>query len=207
MVSISESGLSVSGNGYTSKQQSIVDTLTSVISQEGISLDINRSIENFPALEIISLDVEHDESGGFVGCGLYNGNGIVYYFSDLSLLRSLPFHNYKIVAHNGVTDLEELRIWGINVRDEQLIWDSMLIGHLLDSSLKSYGLKDMAKRELGISYPSYDEIVGKRGLKAERITLDKQPIELVAAYNALDTYCTYMLYLKQKKAIAPNDHI
>ncbi len=68
----------------------------------------------------------------------------------------------------------------------------MLIGHVLDSSLKAFGLKDMAKRELGISYPSYDEIVGKRTLKqsVERITLDKQPPRLVQLYNCMDCYAT-----------------
>lgn len=77
----------------------------------------------------------------------------------------------------------------------------MLISHLIDSSLKDYGLKACAKRELGIVYPSYDDIVGKRGLKAEQVTLDKQPLELVAKYNAMDTYCTYKLYEKQIKAL------
>ena len=89
-------------------------------------------------------------------------------------------------------------MWGINVQDKQLYWDTMLIGHIIDSSIKSYSLKDMAKRELGIIYPSYDDIVGKRGLKAERITLDKQPLELTVMYNAMDTYCTYKLYEKQR---------
>jgi DNA polymerase I-like protein with 3'-5' exonuclease and polymerase domains len=105
----------------------------------------------------------------------------------------------KIICHNGVSDFECLRNWGINLKDEDLYWDSMLMGHLIDSSLKDYSLKGMAKRELGITYPSYDDIVGKKGLKTPRVTLDKQPLELVAAYNACDTYCTYKLYEKQKK--------
>jgi DNA polymerase I-like protein with 3'-5' exonuclease and polymerase domains len=200
-VSISESLSSPKASELTSKQQTILDVLNSAVLQAGIEIDVNRSIDSFPSLEVVALDVEHDESGGFVGCGLYNGTGICYYFSDLQLLSRLPFHQYKIIAHNGVSDMEMLRFWGINVRDEQLIWDTMLIGHLIDSSLKSYGLKDMAKRELGISYPSYDDIVGKRGLKTPRITLDKQPFELVSRYNTMDTWSTYQLYLKQRKQI------
>ncbi len=75
----------------------------------------------------------------------------------------------------------------------------MLLGHVIDSSLKAYGLKAMAERDLGIFYPSYDDIVGKRTekQKAERITLDKQPPRLVQLYNMMDTVATYKLYEKQ----------
>lgn len=175
-----------------------------VISKTGIKIDINNSshvaLGAFEA-QTAALDVEHDESGEFVGCGFCFNPSIIYYFSDLALLRSIPISTFRIIAHNGVTDLECLRMWGIKVQDDQLIWDTMLIGHILDSSQKDYSLKGMAKRELAIEYPSYDDIVGKRGLKAERITLDKQPMELVAKYNAIDVYVTYLIYEKQRKYV------
>ena len=199
MECIAGSGQSVSECKYTEKQKKLLEAFDSVISQEGIDVNINH-IPNWCTQNLCAVDVEHDEEGNFVCCGIYVGCQVYVYF-NLSQLKRLPWNTFSLIMHNGVSDIECLRMWGINVRDEQLSWDTMLIGHLLDSSLKSYGLKDMARRELGISYPSYDDIVGKKGLKTPRVTLDKQPIELVSKYNACDTLVTYRLYERQKKAM------
>lgn len=184
----------------TIKQQKLLDELDLAISKTGIKLCIDNPIGTAFLEGPIALDVEHDEQGNLVGIGVCNGIQCDYWtkvFPDL--VQYLV--SQQIIAHNGVSDFECLKIWGINVRDEQLIHDTMLIGHILDSSLKSYSLKDMAKRELDINYCSYDDIVGKRGLKAERTTLDKQPMELVAAYNSLDCWATFALYQKQRKQL------
>lgn len=196
-MSISESLQYPSVSGPTSKQQKLIGDLSSCVSGIGISINVNPKGKTYTGPT--ALDVEHDESGGFVGCGLYCGGSSVDYYSDLLLLRSIDFLSLAIVAHNGISDLEVLREWGIHVTDSQLVWDTMLLGHIIDSSQKDYSLKGMAKRELAISYPSYDNIVGKRGLKAERVTLDKQPLELTSMYNAMDCYVTYKLYERQKK--------
>lgn len=176
----------------------MLDEFACLISQEGIEIEYNpKDVERFRGKNV-SVDVEHDESGGFVGAGLWIGSGPVCYFNDLASLLCVPFHSLAIIAHNGVSDIEILQTWGANVTYDQLTWDVYLIGHILDSSLKSYGLKDMAKRELSITYPSYEDIVGKKGLRSERITLDKQPAELVSRYNALDVFCTWKLYERQR---------
>lgn len=184
----------------TNKQQKLLDELRLVTSKIGIEVKINDPI-GIPENALASVDVEHDESGGFVGCGLYLGTGPVYYYSSRISLDSVPFSTLRIIAHNGVSDIEILNEWRINIVYEQLRWDTMLLGHILDSSQKDYSLKSMAKRELGIEYPTYDEIVGKRGLKAERITLDRQPLELVSLYNAMDCVVTWKLYEKQKNQL------
>jgi len=183
----------------TNKQKNCIEELSLAISKTGIEVKIN---EPFPTPKelVVAVDVEHDESGGFVGCGLYCGTGVVYYYSSLISLNSVDFHALRIIAHNGVSDVEILNEWGIRVSYDQLVWDTMLISHVIDSSQKDYSLKGLAKRELAISYPSYDDIVGKRGLKAERITLDKQPLELVSLYNAMDCIVTWKLYERQKKS-------
>jgi DNA polymerase I-like protein with 3'-5' exonuclease and polymerase domains len=180
------------------KQEKLLSDLNCVISQVGIDLHINPvgGWGGFPW----AVDIEHDEQGNLVGIGICENTFCGYFTSIPKYLKDL-LEVTQIIAHNGVSDLECLRMWGINVRDEQLVWDTMLIGHIIDSSGKDYSLKGMAKRELGISYPSYDDIVGKRGLKAERITLDKQPMELVAKYNAIDTFVTYSIYEKQRKVL------
>ncbi len=198
MACTSEFGLSPSATEYTEKQKKLIAECDCVISQEGIEIYINVSATSIGSP--CAVDVEHDEAGNMVGIGIYDGIK-AYYYTQLDDLKWFLEGEYtEFVMHNGVSDIECLRMWGINFKDEQLVWDTLLLGHLLDSSLKSYGLKDMAARELGVSYPSYDAIVGKRGLKAERITLDKQPLELVSKYNALDCYVTYRLYERQKKA-------
>lgn len=181
---------------YTPKQRKLLEELDAVISKEGIDLKINPWGELVPSLPV-SLDIEHDEQGNMVGIGICKGKRC-WYFTTLNIgfINQLKLGQY--ICHNGVSDFECLRHWGINIKEEQLYWDTMLIGHIIDSSQRDYSLKGIAKRELGIQYPSYDDIVGKRGLKAERITLDKQPRELVAKYNACDTYATYKIWERQK---------
>ena len=185
----------------TDKQKNLLDELNSVISQEGIEIRHNE-IPDFKPGESVSIDVEHDEQGAFVGVGMYRAADCrAYYYSDIHCLLRVPISSLSLIGHNGISDIECLQTWGVQVVYEQLVHDTMLVGHLLDSSLKDYGLKGMSKRELGIIYPSYDDIVGKRGLKTERITLDKQPMELVMKYNTMDVYTTFKLYEKQNKRV------
>lgn len=180
------------------KQRTLLAELTEACRVSNINVLINPET-SIPSGATLALDIEHDESGNFVGCGfLVVGSSDVCYYSDLSLLSRLDFRSFLIVAHNGKSDMECLRIWGIPVRDEQLIFDTELMAHILDSSRKGYGLKKLAKEDLGIEYPSYDDIVGKRTAKV-RVTLDKQPIEIVSLYNALDCFVTMKLYEQQLK--------
>lgn len=177
----------------SAKQSAQLATLEKLVNDFGITLYVNAELPPKPYNWPVSLDVEHDESGGFVGVGLYFPNSNSHYwFTDIDALSDSSLSAVSIVAHNGVSDLDIMRTWGFYVQDEQLVFDTMLVGHILDSSVKSYGLKDMVYRDLGISYPTYDDIVGKRTTKqsVERITLDKQPPRLVQLYNCLDCYVT-----------------
>ena len=182
---------------WSEKERSLLAELTAICEANHINVVINppggafaRSFAN----STVALDVEHDESGNFVGCGiLISDSSIVYYFSDIYRLRSLPFHSLAIVAHNGVSDLDCLRQWGCDVKNEQLVHDTELFGHIIDSSRKGYGLKKLAEADLGIVYPSYDDIVGRRTAKVRR-TLDRWPVEIVSKYNALDCFVTMKLY-------------
>lgn len=201
----------------SSKQQELIQTFEALIAQHGIKVEID-PIE-YDIQSPAALDIEHNECGEMVGIGIYDGRRAKYFthITD-TLFKSLL--RLQLVAHNGVSDFECLRQWGIPIIEKQLVHDTMLVGHILDSSLKSYGLKDMSKRELGIEYPSYDDIVGKKPTKSRknpykqladalqikikekpdmRITLDKQPVELVAMYNAMDCFVTYKLYERQSK--------
>lgn len=166
------------------------------VSKYGVSLFVNHSAPLF--LDGASLDVEDDEQGNFVGIGIYDPfSKNCYYWSDWELAKQLVIP--KFIAHNGVSDLRKLQKWGFKIDESWLIWDTQLVAHILDSTRKAYGLKKLVKEDLGIEYPSYDDIVGKRTEKQikPRITLDKQPLELVSEYNAMDCYTTHKLYEKQ----------
>ncbi len=176
--------------------------------QHGVHVEVNP--EYYEIKSPCAIDIEHDEEGNLVGIGVYDGS-LSYYFTLLSAELREALCNLDYIAHNGKSDFEQLRAWGVPLSDSQLVWDTMLLGHIIDSSLKSYGLKSMAKRELGIEYPEYDDIVGKHKGKTKkapkcpqtepgccgRVTLDKQPQRLVALYNAFDCFVTYKLWEKQ----------
>ncbi len=180
----------------TEKQRQLISACDTVIYATKLEIRVNEPLPE--GVGLVSLDIEHDESGGFVCCGIYDHrNNVCYSYTSLHSLCNIDFSPLYVIAHNGRTDLELLQIWGCNIQPEDLDFDTQLMGHIIDSSLKTYGLKDMAKRDLGIEYPSYEDIVGKRTAKV-RTTLDKQPIELALKYNALDCYVTSAIYEKQK---------
>lgn len=154
--------------------------------------------------ELYSLDIEHDENGNLVGIGLYYPGHHFYHTYITHELKGV-LSSIKFICHNGISDIQSLREWGIDIKDIQLIHDTYLMGHIIDSSHRMYGLKEMAKRDLEIEYPSYSDIVGKRTAKV-RTTLDKQPVELVQAYNGMDCFATYRVYEKQKEKMT-TEHI
>src|ERR1700693_2064860 len=103
-----ELGLSL----YTAKEQELLDTLTAVCDANKIEIILNPPRWMYEGATV-ALDVEHDEAGAFVGCGIIvSGTNRVCYFSDVSLLSSIDFSSLAIVAHNGVSDIECLKQWG-----------------------------------------------------------------------------------------------
>jgi DNA polymerase-1 len=195
------------GLDVSMQSEELISIFNELIERYEISLRIN---ESFPKIqEPIALDVEHDEAGTFVGCGLYVGStNTCYYYSDLLLLNDIDFSTLSLICHNGRTDFDCLKSWGIDVKDTQLYWDTELSAHILDNARHGYGLKTLASSDLDIQYPSYDDIVGKRTAKQskERKTLDKQPLELVAKYNCMDCYVTYKLYIYQSRISKNTDY-
>lgn len=184
---------------YSQKQYDLLAIFEGLIAQHGINLKVNEPLPEVK--DPVSLDVEHDEEGGYVGIGGYVGSSRNHYwYPNLNGVDTDAFSSLYLIAHNGISDIDLLNFWGLRVDYSQLVHDTMLYGHIIDSSLKAYGLKDMSKRELGIVYPSYDDIVGKRTAKQAtvRLTLDKQPPRLVQLYNAMDCFVTERLYAQQQ---------
>lgn len=179
------------------KEQELQAIFNELIQKYNLKIEIDP--KEYDIQSPCSVDVEHDEQGNLVGIGVYDGIRCLY-FTGVNDNLSSNLCKLSLIAHNGNGDLELLNQWGIPVKKEQLVWDTMLFAHIQDSSRKGYGLKQLVKEDLGIEYPSYEDIVGKRTAKQKnpRVTLDKWPVDLVAKYNAFDCFCTYKLYVKQK---------
>lgn len=151
--------------------------------------------------ETIVLDIETDESDNFVGIGISDNPSVVYYFSQLSQQLIEKLQEVKgIVGHNLKGDVKWLHQWGCKIRPDQLLFDTMLASYVIDTTKESHGLKVLAKDILRRDYPSYKSIVGKGRKKR---TLDQQPIEVVSAYCAADTRCTYDLWTYFESRLNP----
>ncbi len=196
------------------KQAQQLKMCQEVLNKYNVELLINPTAVNWPLKAILSCDIEHNERGELVLIGFFDGKRYAGYTNTKNNFFRL-YYCWRFIMHNGVSDIEALRSWGIPISDSQLVIDTMLLGHIIDSSKKSYGLKDMALRELQIEYPSYEDIVGKHKGKTKkapkcpqtevgccgRVTLDKQPLELAVAYNSCDCVVTWLLAQKQIKEL------
>lgn len=184
---------------YTERESELLSILTGICRDNHIEVIVDP--KEFSITSPCAVDVEHDEEGNLVGIGVYDGTRMAYY-TRVAQDMARQLLSVGIIAHNGKGDSDSLRQWGIPVLDSQLIWDTEILAHIIDSSRKGYGLKKLAKEDLNLVYPSYDGIVGKKSAKNRR-TLDKWPIQIVAMYNALDCFATWKLYqLQNKKAKA-----
>ncbi|TXH56282.1 MAG: hypothetical protein E6Q97_06755 [Desulfurellales bacterium] len=95
-----------------------------------------------------------------------------------------------VIGHNVKFDIKaicgESFPWGI----PRVVDDTMILAYSLSPVLPSFGLKDLAKTFCGLAWPSYRDIVGK-GKK--KVTLDKQPEDLVKNYCAMDVFASFKL--------------
>lgn len=170
----------------------------------GISVCISDDSVELPRADLPwVIDVEDDESGGFVGCGLYCG-GDVYYFPKLSSRLDRFLESAQLIAHNGKSDLHKLRSWGVNVKSAQLVFDTMLASYVVNSTKESHGLKELSQSELQISYPAYRELVGSG---RNRKTLAALPVELVSRYNAMDCIATHKLWQSYSRSFTPAERV
>lgn len=92
----------------------------------------------------------------------------------------------KQIAHNGKFDDRWLRQFGVEVT---CTFDTMLAAHLIDEN-RSKSLKNLARTMLGA--PAWD--ISTKNLLST-------PMDIVAEYNAHDTYWTYQLYLMLREQL------
>jgi len=138
----------------------------------------------------VVIDVETDEKDNFVGLG-YTQDGItIRYTNQLSTLIDIFTVKLSVIGHNLKFDCKLLNQWGTKLSPDQLFADTILMSYVINATKPSHSLKELGK-ELGYEWPTYKEIVGQgRG----KVTLDKQPAELVARYCGMDVMVTYKLY-------------
>jgi DNA polymerase-1 len=164
----------------------------------GVELKINPEGEVYG--NTLVVDVETDERGNFVGIGIMDRPTSVSYFSVLSpdLRRLLSVS--LIIGHNIKFDARQLKSWGIDIKPEQLVQDTMLKSYVRSSTKDSHGLKELAREYLSMEWPSYHDMVGRGKAKQ---TLDKQDVEKVAAYCGDDCIATYRLNEYFDKVMTP----
>jgi len=146
------------------------------------------------------IDVETNEKDQFVGLALTNNQDYVYYFSVLNqeLVTWLQFKS--LIGHNIKFDAKLLKQWSVSLNADNLYGDTMLMSYVQNTTKESHGLKELAKEHTKLEWPTYKEIVGK-GRK--KVTLDKQPMELVANYCGMDVLATLSLYNYYNRILTP----
>ncbi len=152
-----------------------------------------------PDIGLYSLDVETDEADNFVGMALCDGYEVYYYTSLEEADYRLP--QLKLVGHSIKDDLHFLRKNGVALDPANVVWDTLLASYIANPTKDSHALKTLAKEMLGWEYPTYKEMTGKGRTK---LTLDKQPLEQVAAYCAMDALSTWRIYQKQQASLTAN---
>src|SRR5436305_653 len=101
-------------------EQELSNVFETLLKDNGLSLNINPA--NYSIKSPAAIDIEHDEEGNLVGIGVYDGL-LSLYFTEVSPLLVESLLGVCFIAHNGKSDFEQLRAWGIPVSQSQLIWD------------------------------------------------------------------------------------
>ncbi len=106
------------------------------------------------------------------------------------------------IGQNIKYDIIVLRGAGIELRG--IAFDTMIASYLLNPGERNHNMDDMAKRHLGYTTITYDDLVGK-GKKAVAIT--DIPLERLAEYAIEDADITLRLYHVFKPKIEGNEEI
>lgn len=181
--------------------------------------------ENMPTGNIVSFDLETNElepidpNFKLVCVGLSDGRSCWVYFDIRPELIEYLRQSRWILQDGIHAELPWMnKLYG-GFAPEHIYYDCKLGGYVHDSTKKNYGLKAQVAEYLGVKYPTYSEIVGsteyisracvqspellvtfKKGTKApKKLSLDKLDKEVVANYNAADTYYTWKLFEYFKK--------
>lgn len=146
------------------------------------------------------IDVETDEKDNSVGMALTQDGKNVYYYTQVNPALVDCLERMPLIGHNLKGDIKWMIGWNFKIKSSQLFYDTMLASYVQNTTKESQGLKDLAKEYLGMEWPTYKDMVGSGKSK---LTLDKQPVERVAAYCGMDCLATYKLYEYFQKNLNP----
>lgn len=194
----------------------------------GVSLYIDSP--SFPLEEEVVFDVETDEKENPICVGLCGNEREVFVYFKLDQKLWDYLKTRKLIAHNAKADIGWLEKYGLTMK--HIIYDTMLAAYVLSSTEKGFGLKEQAKKYLGLNWPSYADIVEGKDFISEacnnspelyitkttiykkkpskierklpkRIPLYLHPHETIANYNGMDCYATFMLKKNQERRTTP----
>lgn len=160
------------------------------VNHRGVTLEIDPGIPTPILKPIVCIDIETDEKNNFVGGAVYDGGKSIYYFTNPTAFTG-AINGSKIIGYNVKSDLNWLAKMGLKVNSQDIYADPMLMAYVVNSNRPDQSLKAVAADLLGWHWPSYRDMVGKG---AKKITLDKQDVDKVAEYCAMDTLATWKLY-------------
>ncbi|NRA44953.1 MAG: DNA polymerase I [Oligoflexales bacterium] len=101
------------------------------------------------------------------------------------------------VAHNLKFDLQMLGNIGIEVCAP--IGDSMILGFLLESNRRSFGIDQLSEQHLGIKKIPTESLIGKKG----EISMRNVPLDRIVPYACEDAYCALKLHETLKEKLPP----
>lgn len=181
-----------------------------------VKLHVNKPFGWDTTLPIV-LDVETDEKDNFVGIACKQPERDIFYFTKIEDSLKLALESLPLIGHNLKGDMKWLKGWGVDVKSSQLFYDTCLASYVQNTTKESHGLKTLAKEILGMEWPSYKDmttvngkefkpetqkILGIKNRNNIKLTLDKQPVERVAAYCGMDCLATYRLWQHFQKVLS-----
>ncbi len=150
---------------------------------------------------VLAVDVETDETDRLVGVGVCGNPARVDYFTALTPELSQLLASRPLIGHSVKFDAHILRKAGVAIEPSNLFRDTLLISHIRYGGERGHGLKALAKAELNWTWPAYKDIVG---VGKKKLTLDKQPVDLVANYCGMDVLATFVLHQKLWALLSPD---
>ncbi len=128
--------------------------------------DVNeaeRALEDINPFENCGYKIvyENDEIKG-VAVTQEENRAVVFRMGESEVLNIFKdfFENQNCkIAHNGKNDIVFLKRKGIELNN--IIFDTMIGGYIINSSMDNYEYNELAEDFLGESYPSEEEVLGK----------------------------------------------
>ena len=160
---------------------------------ENIPVIVNGEL---PTASLISLDLEYDENASEIVCvGMFDGTSY-YHFSSVSepLLRYLREVRWigQDITHAELPMLNKL--YG-GFSTDRIYADVKILAYVYDSTLRDWGLKNLAKKYLSVEWPKYSELKKEHKFK----NIKELPPEVLQDYNGSDCVFTWRLWEFYKK--------